>query len=679
MVPEDNSKSTKSLPEPTSDTDIEQILQEALSHIQGGRLEEAKHILQRSLIRKPDSSAARKLLGEVLRLIAENVAQQQEQSGLTADARRTGQKQQAMSLFNKATVLRNQGKFDEAIDFYQQAIAADPAFIPAYNDLGILFVMTERLKEALINFQNVVSLDPDSFIGYTQVGNTLKQLNRLDDAVINFRHAIAIDPGRAKLYVLLSQVLREQGQLSAAAATIEQALRLQPHDADTIFTLARLKIEQGQVDSAMDLYRQTLQIKPNHIGASGGSLFDMHYLPNFSPDDLLTAAKDFVRHYATRQRCLPPPINSANHKRRLRVGYVSADFNGHPVGLFMELVMAHHDKSHYEIYCYYNNTKFDDYTSRLKKCADHWRTVNGISDEELALQIRQDEIDLLVDLSGYTGKSRILAFAHKPAPVQITWLGYCDTTGMDAIDYIIADRFVIPAEYDHYYVEKVERLPNAYLCFSPPEAKIEPGPLPALATGKVTFGCFNNPAKITDAVIACWSRLLRALPTSQLYLKYAAYRDAGVRQRYQALFAQQGIEPERIRFAGLSPRNEYHLAYQEVDIGLDPYPFNGCATTLESLWMGIPIVTLRDRGYYRFVNRMGETLLTNVGLGECVMDSEDKYIAKAVSLAADLPSLAKLRYNLRSQLLSSPLSDGFGFTRDLEAIYRKMWEAWCQL
>ena len=295
MVPEDNSKSTKSLPEPTSDTDIEQILQEALSHIQGGRLEEAKHILQRSLIRKPDSSAARKLLGEVLRLIAENVAQQQEQSGLTADARRTGQKQQAMSLFNKATVLRNQGKFDEAIDFYQQAIAADPAFIPAYNDLGILFVMTERLKEALINFQNVVSLDPDSFIGYTQVGNTLKQLNRLDDAVINFRHAIAIDPGRAKLYVLLSQVLREQGQLSAAAATIEQALRLQPHDADTIFTLARLKIEQGQVDSAMDLYRETLQIKPNHIGASGGSLFDMHYLPNFSPDDLLTAAKDFGR------------------------------------------------------------------------------------------------------------------------------------------------------------------------------------------------------------------------------------------------------------------------------------------------------------------------------------------------------------------------------------------------
>jgi predicted O-linked N-acetylglucosamine transferase (SPINDLY family) len=298
-----------------------------------------------------------------------------------------------------------------------------------------------------------------------------------------------------------------------------------------------------------------------------------------------------------------------------------------------------------------------------------------MSHQELAQQIRGDSIDLLIDLAGHTKNNRLQTFALKPAPVQATWLGYYDTTGLGAMDYIIADRFLIPAGEERYYTERVVRLPRSYLCFTAPEADIEPGPLPAPASGKVTFGCFNNPGKITEAVIACWSSLLRALPGSQLYLKYKAYGDAETRQRFQDAFARMGITPERIRFAGQSPRGEYFQAHQEVDIGLDPFPFNGCATTLNALWMGVPVISLRGS---RYVGRMGETLLTNVGLGECVADNEDEYIAKALALTNDLRRLAELRHGLRSQLLKSPLCDGIGFTRELEEAYRDMWKSWCR-
>jgi protein O-GlcNAc transferase len=280
-----------------------------------------------------------------------------------------------------------------------------------------------------------------------------------------------------------------------------------------------------------------------------------------------------------------------------------------------------------------------------------------------------------VDLAGHTDRNSLLVFTHKPAPVQVTWLGYFDTTGLSSIDYIIGDRYLIPPEEERHYTEQVIRLPNAYLCFSPPEFDIEPGALPAAASGKITFGCFNHPAKLTETVIACWSRLLHALPQARLYLKYASFGDTDVLHRYLDIFAKYGIAPERIRFDGFAPRHDYLATYREIDIGLDPFPFNGCTTTMESLWMGVPVITLRGD---RYVGHMGETILKHLGLEECVADNEDAYIARAIALASDLPRLAALRSGLRKRLLDSPLCDGPGFTRGLETAYRHMWETWCQ-
>ena len=337
-------------------------------------------------------------------------------------------------------------------------------------------------------------------------------------------------------------------------------------------------------------------------------------------------------------------------------------------------MLARHDKQRFEVFCYSNHSINDDVTVRLRRHADGWRDIVGQTDDAVAQRIREDGIDILVDLAGHTAGNRLLTLALKPAPVQATWIGYIATTGLKAVDYIIGDRYVIPPQDERYYVEQAVRLPHCFLCFTPPQLPIEVSPLPALSGAGITFGCFNNTAKLTPQTIAAWARLLSALPRSRLFLKSTGFGDELTRAHYRDLFAAHGVEAERLKFAGPSPRHEYLAAYREVDVGLDPFPFNGGTTTVEALWMGVPVVTLRGD---RFVSRMGESIMMNLGLEECVAGTEDAYIAEAVALASDLPRLAGLRQRLREQLLNSPLCDGPGFARDLETSYRTMWKAWC--
>ena len=638
-----------------------------------GRLKEAQRHYQQALAVKPDYAEARGRLGEVLRSLAQESAALRE--GINTTAKTQLQQQTAQGLCDKAALRRAHGQLDEAMDYYQQAIVMKPDFAKAHGNLGNLLMNQGRLAEALVSYQNAIALEPDRFIGYNQAGNVLRMQKRLEEAAALIRQAILLDPGRAPLYVNLALVLREQDNLEAADASCEQALRLQPNFADAIHNLADIRLVQGRVDSAIDLLRRLLKLKPDHIEAASSLLMMLHYLSDYSPADLFAEAKTWVAHHIPEDRCLPAPPNHPDPHRRVRVGYVSSDFNGHPVGHLIESVLTHHDKSRFELFCYYNHGVRDDLTMRIQLSADSWRDIKGKSDEEVAQQIRRDGIDLLIDLSGHTAGNRLMVFALKPAPVQATWFGYFDTTGLSAMDYIIADRFLIPPEEEGNYVERVVRLPDAYDCFTPPDYAPEPSSLPALAVGKVTFGCFNNPAKLSEAVISCWSKLLHASPHAQLYLKYKPFGNPGVQQRYLSLFARHDIAPERIRFAGRSPRHEFLAAYHEVDIALDPFPYNGGVTTIEALLMGVPVVSLRGD---RFVSHVGESIMMNLGLEEFVADTEEAYIAKAASLAADLPRLAGLRRQLRAKLLDSPLCDAAAFTRNLDAAYRKMWETWCQ-
>jgi predicted O-linked N-acetylglucosamine transferase (SPINDLY family) len=643
-----------------------------LSCIHGmqGNMDEAGRCCRRAIALRPDHSDAHINLGNVLLSQGKlDEAVLHYQTALRINPNNAG------ALCSLGNALSSLGNHDEATANYQAALRLNPNLVEAYYNLGNSQMAQRKYDDAMDSFSRAIHLNPNYAAAYNNLGNAHKECGDISAALENYKTAVRLQPDFARAHNNLAIVLKEQGLLQEAHDAVQHALRVQPDFAEALFTLGNIHMEQGNVEDGIACFKKILIIEPNYPEAHSCLFMMMHYRPEHSSERLFLMAQEWGARYASHILSLPTPGNSLEPLRRLRVGYVSGDFFNHPVGYFIESVLAHHDESHYETFCYYNHNKHDALTTHLQESANHWRNITGQSDEAVIQQIRKDGIDLLIDLCGHTDRNRLLVFSHRPAPVQVTWLGFFDTTGLEAIDYIIGDRFLIPPEEEQHYVEQVVRLPNAYLCFSSPDSEIGPGPLPASLTNKITFGCFNHPAKLTEAVITCWSKLLHALPQAQLYLKYAPFGDAGVRQRYLDLFAAQGIAAERIRLAGYSPRQEYLAAYQEVDLGLDPFPFNGCTTTMESLWMGVPVVTLRGD---RYVGHMGETISKHLDLAECVADSEEAYIARAIALASDLPRLAELRSGLRQRLMKSPLCDGPGFTRDLEAAYRRMWETWCQ-
>ena len=575
---------------------------------------------------------------------------------------------------NLGIVLKQLGCLEEARTAIQRALTIKPKYAEAIYNLANILMALGRLEPAIAQFRQSILLKPDYADAYNNLGNAFKELGQIEPAMENYRHAISLNPQHTGAYNNLAVIFRDRNRINAAEEMVQNALRIQPDYADAYITLGNIRSWQGKPGDAVAMYEKALQLSPDHVMAHSNLLMTMNYLPRYSAQDLLTTAKDWSAQHACRISGSTPPANTPDPNRRLRIGYVSGDFCSHPVGFFTEAVLAHHDKRQHEIFCYYNRSHQDDVTARLRKGADHWRVIAGQSDQDVIAGIRRDGIDILVDLSGHTQGHRLLVFSQRPAPVQLTWMGYFATTGAAGVDYIIADPYVIPPQEECHYSERVERLPHSYLCFTPPDLDIPVAPLPALSQGAVTFGCFNNPAKMTAQVIACWSHLLHTLPDARLHLKYRAFEDDGVVRDFQGSFAAHGIAAERIRFSGVSPRKEYFASHNEIDIGLDPFPFGGCTTTVDALWMGVPVVTLRGD---RFAGHMGETIMMNLGQPECVADGVDDYVQKAVALARDLPRLADLRSGLRKKLLNSSLCDGATFTRDLESVYRRLWTDWC--
>jgi protein O-GlcNAc transferase len=502
------------------------------------------------------------------------------------------------------------------------------------------------------------------------------QAGRHGIAMALVRKAIALDPSVPTYYNTLGLALLSQCKPTAAEASFRQALDIAPDDANTHLNRGSALIALGRVIEAEASFRQALTLKLAFLAAHSNLLFLMHYLPTCGREVLFAAGTDWGDRYATPLVGTNlPHVNVRDPERRLRVGYVSADLHHHPVGHVLAAVLASHDKDQLETYCYNNNRYADHITARIFASADHWRNIKGIDDREVAAMIRADGIDVLVDLSGHTSGHRLLVFARKPAPIQATWLGYFDTTGLPAMDYIIADRFVCPEGDERFYTERILRLPDAFLCYVPPEC-VNMAPAPALSRGYVTFGCFNNIAKITPEVVALWGQICRAVPTARVCLKSAAFADAGVAERYRAMFATHGVSAERVLLSTRSSYSDYLVAHNDVDIALDPFPYNGGATTCAALWMGVPVVALTGD---RFVSRMGMSLLSAANCREFIAESPERYVEKAVALASDPDHLASVRAELRQRVIGSPLCDETRFTRGLEAAYRRMWRDWCRL
>lgn len=488
-------------------------------------------------------------------------------------------------------------------------------------------------------------------------------------------HILALHPDEPDYLVDAAAANVQAGRLGRAVELSARAVALRPQDARAWKVRGGAMEALGRLDEALDCLRHELELKPGDIVGGSNLLFLLSRADLLPPQEVAAEYRRWGELYADPlSAAAGPHANLPEPERPLRIGYVSADFRGHAVAYFAEPFLAHHDRRSVRVYCYSNWSRPDDVTRRLRGLADEWRDIAALSDDEAARLIREDGIDILVDLSGHTAGNRLLLFARRPAPVQITWLGYWDGTGMAAMDYRISDRYSDPeGEADNRYRERLLRLPHTKWCYLPSSAMPECNGLPAQSRGYVTFGSFCNFLRISNEAIRAWALLLRRLPGARLRMIGAPGGES--LDRMLEIFEAEGVYADRLDLvAGFLPMDVYLQQYLEVDIALDNYPCNGTTTSCESLWMGVPVVSRSGRSS---ASRSSIGLLANARLTQLVADSWEGYIDAALGLAADLPALAHMRASLRQRLRASPLLDAGGFTRDLEALYRDAWRTWC--
>lgn len=541
---------------------------------------------------------------------------------------------------NLANQYRQGGRYEEAVAHLEQARREDPTSMPVVLNLGNAYMAMERYDDAIACFDAAIQLAPQASVLYNNKGNTMRTVGRVEEALACYRTALAIDPDRAELHVNLAMALQMQGRMKEALIS----------------------------------FRHALALAPEYATASGAALFTLHYDPDLSTLALRDAHVDWATRYAVPLD--PGPRTYSRDKdpeRELRIGFVSADLRQHPVSFFTAPLLESLNRSQYAATCYFTSNRTDQWTARVRQAAVQWREASGTSDVELAEMIEADGIDILIDLAGHTAGNRLLAFARRPAPVQMSWLGYFNTTGMAAMDYLVVDHVLAPAEEQAPFVEKPLRLKGCYLNYVGPDYAPAVSTLPSAQHGHITYGCFNTLSKVTEDVVALWARVLQAEPLSRLILKNAVLNDGLSRQLYWEMFERAGIRRHRVDLLGEAPHQELLKFYSHVDIALDPFPYNGGTTTCEALWMGVPVVSWAGD---RFVSRVGATILTHAGHPEWIARSAEDYIAKAASLARDRDGLAAIRGALRPQVQHSTLGDTVQYTRNWEDALRSVWRDW---
>jgi predicted O-linked N-acetylglucosamine transferase (SPINDLY family) len=665
---------------------------------QVGRHEQAAALIGQALRLKSDFAEAHKSLGLVFQ------AQGKLAEALDCYQQAVLHKPDYVEAHNNlASILKDQGRLEEAGACYQQALLYKPDFVEAHNNLGVVFQARGKPAEALDCYRQALRLKPDFVQAHFNLGNVLKGQGESDEALDCYRQALRFRPDFAEAHFNLGAILQNRGKLAEALDCYRQVLRLRPDFADAHFNLGNVFKGQGQLDEAGACYRQALRLKPDYPEAHnnlGNILSDQGLLdealacyrqalrlkPDFAAahsnlvytlcfcadHDAATLNEEHHRwnlhHAEPLAPFIQPHANDRSPGRRLRVGYVSPDFRLHPVGRFLLPLLESHDHGSFEIFCYSSLNVPDAITDRCRSHADVWREAFGLSDEHLADAIRRDQIDILVDLSMHMANNRMLVFARKPAPVQVTYLAYCGTTGLATMDYRLTDPYLDPPGRDEsYYSELSHRLPETYWCYRPAPETPPVNPLPALQASHVTFGCLNNFCKVTAPTLAAWGRLLQELPQARLLLHTHA---GSHRDRVREYLAGLGVVADRLSFVGRVPMEEYLRTYERLDVALDPFPYGGGTTTCDALWMGVPVVSLAGP---TAVGRGGLSILSNVGLADLVAHDTEQYVRRAVELANDLPRLSELRATLRERMQHSPLMDAPRFARNIEAAYRGMW------
>ena len=568
------------------------------------------------------------------------------------------------------------GRVDEAIAAFQRAIGCAPNHAQAHLGLGHALNLQGRFDEAMAASRAAADLSPHSAVAHSNFGFALIRLGRLDEGIASYRRAVELQPDIAEIHANLSNALRNRGRTDEAVAASRRAIELRPDYAVAWSNLANALKDAGRMPEAVEAYRTALRQQPDYAQAHSNLLLAMHYLPGLDVAEIFREHRRWEEaHARPLEKFIAPHPNDRDPARRLRIGYVSSDFRSHVIAQFLVPLLEAHDHSAFEVCCYASVPWPDSATARLRKSADVWRDVAALNDAALAQQIREDRIDVLVDLTQHLANNRLPVFARKPAPVQVAWLGYPGSTGLRTMDWRLTDARMEPEGCAcSESVEKVMRLPDSWFCFDPLDEYPVPRELPAPRRGHVTFACLNNFCKVNEAVIGRWANVMHAVQDSRLLLQCP---EGDTQARVREFFAAHGIGLERLELCGWMPtRGDFLKLFDRIDIALDPFPYNGGTTTAEALWMGIPVLTLPEN---LAVSRIGLSILMAAGMPEFVAQTEDEYVRLAAGLAADLPRLAQHRATLRGRMKTSAFMDGPRFAKNFEGACREMWLQWCAL
>jgi predicted O-linked N-acetylglucosamine transferase (SPINDLY family) len=641
--------------------DIPTAMQAAIEHHQAGRLNEAEKVFTAILRHDPNhADASHRLAAIAIQTSRYNLAEQLARRSVGINAN-------ISSYHNTLGLsLLAQRRVGEAIRSFQRSLQLDVKNLAAWTNLGNALRSAGNLAEAATAFRSAISINPDHFDSHASLGEIAQQMGNPAVAMDEYRRALTLRPKAANLRYNLAVALHSRGQLDEAITEYAHAVQANPQFADAWTNLGSAHREQAALTAAIDCYRKAIAINPNHFAAWDNLLYTFQFDPDSKPSMF------HVEHCAwNKQIALPlragEPLRAtvAPNNRKLRIGYVSPDYFQQAECFFVLPLLESHDRSRFELHLYSSAATTDQITARYRKCADGWHDVRSLSDDALAEKIRADGIDILVDLTMHMRGGRLLTFARKPAPIQFTWLAYPGSTGLDAIDFRFTDSILEPpGEFDEFSSEKPVRIEGGWICYNP--LTIEPAinELPATKNGFITFGSLNNFCKTNDAVLDVWARIMMAAPNSRLILLCPP---GGHRERVISFFAARGIGNDRVELLGHRSREEYLKLYHRIDIGLDPWPYNGITTTCDALWMGVPVASFPGD---RPAGRAGVSLLNAAGLNELVATNVNHYQIKISELTVDMDRLEKLRGSLRERIAGSALMDAGRFTMQIEAAYR---------
>ncbi|HMD55753.1 MAG TPA: tetratricopeptide repeat protein, partial [Phycisphaerae bacterium] len=673
---------------------------------------DALHLLGVIAYQKQKNEVAFELIG---RAIAIDPSIAMYHNNLGNSLRAMGQLEQAAEAYRRAIHLQpdyaeahnnlgnlyeQQKQIQEAIDQYRRAVELRPDFAPAHHNLGVALKQVGRIQEAVEEFLHAAKLNPECTQTYHHLANGLSDLGRFDQAIEVFHVLLNLKPDDAEARNDLGNVLRDQERIDEAVAEYYLALKFKPnlaevhvnlgialHNTNQFDRAVELKPDlilahnnlgnalkdQGFIQEALNEYQTAMRIDPNQILAHNNYVYALYFHPDYNAEKIYEAHQYWSQiHAQPLKKYVQHHENNRDPDRKIRIGYVSGDFRRHVVGRNLLPLLREHDHSGFEIICYSNSFHADEVTEQLQRHADLWRNIANLPDQRTAEMIRDDRIDILVDLSLHTSGNRLLVFARKPAPIQVSYLGYPGSTGLPTMDYRFSDPYLDSPETDlNVYSEQTVHLAETYWCYRPADTAPKPIPPPVLSAGYITFGCLNNFAKVSNAALKMWAELPGAVENSRFVIHSPAgsHRDA-VRE----VFIRKGIASDRVAFVGKQSWRDYINTYNRIDVTMDPFPYNGGITTCDSLFMGVPVVSLSGK---TAVGRAGKSILTNVGLPELVAKTPEAYMDIAIKLAGDLPRLAELRKTLRERMENSPLMDAKRFARNVEAAYREMWRKWC--